>query len=276
MKRSWTLIIIVAVLAVPLLATAGMNHKLAAGKATVGTDNTVVVPLSVTNQDDLVGIDIALKYSAGVTIKEVRFENTRVDYFDLKATMLDPDNRTIVLMMLPQLTMTKKPALSAGEGPIAELIFEVNDASTASIELEPTQVDDPHHSCFFIYGSTKNGPYEQWREDPEFENLRVALSLGGGGSVPGSFALAQNYPNPFNPSTEIAFDLPAASNVELSIYNVLGQEVRTLLNASMEAGNHSVTWDGRDGRGSQVSSGVYFYRITAGSFNATKKMLLLK
>lgn len=275
MKRSWTLTIIVAILALPLIASAGVHHKLAAGKAAISEDNTVVVPLSVTNQDDLVGIDIALKYSPGVTIKEVRFENTRVDYFDLKATILDPDTRTIVIMMVPQISMDKKPALSAGEGSIAELVFEVTDPSTSYIELEPTQVDDPHHSCFFVYGTIKNGPYEQWREDPSFENGRVALSLGGG-SVPTTYALAQNYPNPFNPSTEISFGLPQASAVELAIYNVLGQNVRTLVNGKMEAGSHTVTWDGRDGSGSQVSSGVYFYRITANNYSATKKMLLLK
>ncbi|MFI5253629.1 MAG: carboxypeptidase regulatory-like domain-containing protein [Bacteroidota bacterium] len=91
-------------------------------------------------------------------------------------------------------------------------------------------------------------------------------------NVPKAFALYQNYPNPFNPSTEIRFDLPSASPVTLKLYNVLGQEVATLLNSQpMDAGVQSLHFDA-----SKLSSGVYFYRLQAGSFTNTKKMLLLK
>lgn len=274
MKRTMTILVIAAVLALPLASFAA-SHKLAVGHAGIAGDRTVTVPLEVTNGDDLVGIDIALKYSPGVTIKEVRFENTRVDYFDLKATMLNADLRQIVIMMVPQLSMKAKPALAAGSGVIANLVFEVTDPAVTAIEFEPFVMEEPHHSNFFVYGSTRTGQWEQWREDPEIEVGRVLLS-NAAGSVPSTYALSQNYPNPFNPSTEISFDLPKASQVELSIFNVLGQEVRSLVNRSMEAGQHKIAWDGRNGSGSQVSSGVYFYRLAAGSFSETKKMMLLK
>lgn len=93
---------------------------------------------------------------------------------------------------------------------------------------------------------------------------------------PDEFALLQNYPNPFNPSTNISFSLPDAAEVTLEIYNVLGQKIVTLVNAYYEAGEHVVQWDGRDAVGSSVSSGIYFYRLTAGTAVTSKKMMLLK
>ncbi|MCP4723999.1 MAG: T9SS type A sorting domain-containing protein [bacterium] len=94
--------------------------------------------------------------------------------------------------------------------------------------------------------------------------------------VPDDFVLKQNYPNPFNPSTTIRFDLPTYSHVNLVIYNVSGEVVRTLANENFGFGNHRIVWDGRDDLGRQVSSGIYFYRLTAGRFTAVKKMLLIK
>jgi len=94
--------------------------------------------------------------------------------------------------------------------------------------------------------------------------------------LPTEFALDQNYPNPFNPATTITFALSTASQVTLDIYNVMGQRVRTLLDANMPAGYHQIVWDGRSGVGKAVASGVYFYRISAGDFIQCRKMLLLK
>ncbi|MDZ7369799.1 MAG: Ig-like domain-containing protein [candidate division KSB1 bacterium] len=94
--------------------------------------------------------------------------------------------------------------------------------------------------------------------------------------LPREFRLAQNYPNPFNPETTIRFDVPKEAYVTLEVYNVLGQRVRTLFKEKMEAGYHSVVWDGKDDQGLRVSSGVYYYRLHAQEFSDTKKMLLLK
>jgi hypothetical protein len=88
--------------------------------------------------------------------------------------------------------------------------------------------------------------------------------------------LAQNYPNPFNPSTRIKYSLARNSQVSLSIYNVAGQLVKTLVNETRTAGPHAVTWNGRDDRGAPVASGVYFYRLVAGDFTMTRKLTLLK
>ncbi len=93
---------------------------------------------------------------------------------------------------------------------------------------------------------------------------------------PLKYALYPNYPNPFNPSTVMRYQLAGNSDVRLAIYNLLGQEIRTLVNTRQPAGNYSVIWDGKDNRGIAVGSGVYFYRMTAGKFSAARKTLLLK
>ena len=95
-------------------------------------------------------------------------------------------------------------------------------------------------------------------------------------SVPASFTLEQNYPNPFNPSTTIAYSVPKAGHVTIKVYNVLGQEVRTLVNQVKDVGRFNIQWDGRNSAGLQVSSGVYLYRMEAGRFVKTQKMLFIK
>ncbi|MCI0695971.1 T9SS type A sorting domain-containing protein [candidate division KSB1 bacterium] len=95
-------------------------------------------------------------------------------------------------------------------------------------------------------------------------------------SPPFSFSVSQNYPNPFNPETVIRFALPQASHVVVKIFNVLGAEVRTLVDEQYETGYHHVRWDGKDKNGKQVASGVYLYQLRAGSFSQVKKMSLLR
>jgi hypothetical protein len=97
-----------------------------------------------------------------------------------------------------------------------------------------------------------------------------------GDNLPKEFALAQNYPNPFNPSTIISFDVPTRSRVAVSIYNVLGQKVKSLVDEDMAPGKYTKDWDGTNVTGSKVSSGIYFYKMEAGSFVSTKKMVMLK
>ncbi len=95
-------------------------------------------------------------------------------------------------------------------------------------------------------------------------------------TVPARYALHNNRPNPFNPSTTIAYDLPRPSRVTVTIYDVRGREVRTLVSGALPAGEHRVEWDGRDAQRQPAASGVYFCRLTAEGFVQTKKMVLLK
>jgi len=88
---------------------------------------------------------------------------------------------------------------------------------------------------------------------------------------PLAFSLEQNYPNPFNPTTKIKYSIPRRSNLTLKIYNVLGQEVATLVNEAKPAGSYEINWNAN-----KCASGIYFYQIKSGEFIKTKKMILLK
>ncbi len=94
--------------------------------------------------------------------------------------------------------------------------------------------------------------------------------------LPTEFGLSQNTPNPFNPSTSIDFALPKASEVKIEVFNTLGQHVATIYDGYLNAGYKRVEWDGTNENGNQVASGVYLYRMKAGNFTATKKMMLMK
>lgn len=117
------------------------------------------------------------------------------------------------------------------------------------------------------------GPYEN--------NIILNMSVGESGTIPAAvlpekFALHQNFPNPFNPVTEIRFDIPQASFARVDIYNVLGQKVKTLYHGLAEPGYHYVQWDGKNETGETVPTGMYFYKLHAGSFTAVEKLLFLK
>jgi hypothetical protein len=93
---------------------------------------------------------------------------------------------------------------------------------------------------------------------------------------PTSYALEQNYPNPFNPTTQIAFEIAKSERVNVSIFNILGQKIATIVDGEMSSGSHVVTWSGRNDHGELSPSGVYFYRLSTPDFTAVRKMLLLK
>ena len=95
-------------------------------------------------------------------------------------------------------------------------------------------------------------------------------------AIPAEFELKANYPNPFNPTTTIEYTLGSSSVVQLDIYNISGQKVRTLANATQAAGTYSAVWDGTDNNGNAVSSGAYIYSINAEGFQQSRKMMLIK
>lgn len=113
--------------------------------------------------------------------------------------------------------------------------------------------------------------------DIKFPNPITGVENNETVSIPEVFAIGQNYPNPFNPTTTITYQLPKRANVELIVFNVLGQKVNTLLDLELEPGAYRIMWNGRSDTGVQMPSGVYFYRLSAnGRTIATKKMLLLR
>jgi hypothetical protein len=135
------------------------------------------------------------------------------------------------------------------------------------ISLNADNYGDPYHGEYWWYGFTAEAPQVQaldWFG-------AIVVGVEDDMNLPNEFALSQNYPNPFNPSTKIAFSVPTQGNVTLKVYNLLGQEVATLLNEVKSAGVHEVSFNGIN-----LSSGVYFYTLSSGDFVSTKKMMLIK
>ena len=94
--------------------------------------------------------------------------------------------------------------------------------------------------------------------------------------IPAKYALHQNYPNPFNPITTLRYELPENGLVNIIIYDMLGKQVKTLINQTQDAGYRSIIWDATNDYGKPVSAGIYLYQIQAGKYMQTKKMVLLK
>ena len=107
-------------------------------------------------------------------------------------------------------------------------------------------------------------------------NVGVSVAFDTPNLIPENYALRQNYPNPFNPTTHIVYELPVGARVKLEVFNMLGQKVRTLVKEDQAIGLHQIQWDGKDDLGLKVGSGIYIYRLDAGTFSASRKMLLLK
>ncbi|RLC57347.1 MAG: hypothetical protein DRH89_03735, partial [Candidatus Cloacimonadota bacterium] len=138
---------------------------------------------------------------------------------------------------------------------------------------ETTYTDeDLENGVYAYYVKALYGSYESEASNEVIIELTEANNI----IIPENTALLGNYPNPFNPTTEISFALKDAKKVNLEIFNVRGQKVKTLVNKSMDAGLHQIVWEGLDDAGKQISSGIYFYKMQAGEYNATRKMIMMK
>jgi PKD repeat protein len=154
--------------------------------------------------------------------------------------------------------------------------FEPVEANYLKLLLSPRGASSPYVTMceFQVFGT----------EVPDSKELLASTRSDETSTIvqlPEEFGLSQNYPNPFNPETAIRFQIPEAADVLLSIYNIRGQLIATLLNERREAGYHQAVWNGRDAAGMQVGSGIYFYSIRAtgdenGVFSTVRKMTLIR
>jgi len=179
----------------------------------------------------------------------------------------------------PLATLGKSVFAGAGSGLLISLDEGTNwtDASQG--------LGDAIIKTFLVTGQT-GGSEEQvlfagttsgvWKR-PVAGMIPTTTSMEGStGQLPTTHILEQNYPNPFNPETRIKFSLATMHATHLDIFNILGQHVRLLVSEQLPAGQHELVWDGRDNNGRHVASGVYLYRIMAGSFLSVKRMMLVK
>jgi hypothetical protein len=153
------------------------------------------------------------------------------------------------------------------------LRFVITPSARRQLVVLDTTWDDRNGSA--VYGLA-DGTSEI---TPGFKRGFLGYGVGVDGDVisrPQEFSLNQNYPNPFNPETNIEFNLPTAQNVNLMVFNLLGQQVRTLVNGTLGAGTHSVIWNGKNDDGANVPSGIYFYKMVTPEFSQTNKMALVR
>lgn len=154
--------------------------------------------------------------------------------------------------------------------------FDIKRDGAKVAELAATNVATGH-SYSWVDGNVENGvSYTYTLESVDVNgNVEVLAATNATPDAPNSvvakFALEQNFPNPFNPETNINFELAQASNVTLRVFNLVGQEVATLVSGPQAAGRHTVSFDGAN-----LTSGMYIYRLEAGEFSATRKMVLMK
>jgi len=284
MKRTSAFVLVLLLLMVPALLLAkdaGNRDIFRIGTAEFTSPTEFTVPIEAIHDEDIAAMDIPLTFSKGVTLDKVTFEGTRVTDFDEKIARIDNEKNRVVIGLIAMVYSLKensslKPAPN-GDNRIAVLHFTLNDPTLKTVEIGTFKQDAPAHELMYVYNDWTGGTPRVQDLSPVFEGGTVALdSRTPSVALPVEFSLSQNMPNPFNPTTVVSFALPKDVKVNLSVYNVLGQQVKTLVNDFMRAGNQSVTWDGTDNTGHQVGSGVYFYKISAGDFSATKKMLLLK
>ena len=144
----------------------------------------------------------------------------------------------------------------------------------------PTEADGNGSTLELTNPNSDNANYSNWMDSdgygtPGSQNS-VYLSSSEKLNLPTEFFLFNNYPNPFNPSTTISYNIPIENHVRIKIYNILGKEVKTLVDQKMKPGKNVVKWNGKNNEGIKVAGGVYLYSIQVENYKQTKKMIMLK
>ena len=203
-----------------------------------------------------------------------RFTAVREGYYHNDPTYPPPprDFTDPVINLGPDADAYRDPAdgqiKDASEEGVRFATFTAHRSPLGLVFDTDNALDEPFQGDGFVLSWTEG--------DPDGDDIVGPFNDPSEGVVPAEFALAQNFPNPFNASTTIAFQLAFASQVELAVYNISGQRVRTLISGSLPAGHHRLQWDGRNDRGEPAASGAYLYQLSASDFVATRQLMLLK
>ena len=221
-------------------------------------DKNITVPINVNNAEGIISADITLTYDPKVVIA------TKVS-----TTSFTSDYLIAYKIMAGEIRIALAGSRPLrGNGPLVNVTFDaakevkVGDESPltlAHVSLNEGNIRSTNTSGMLTISFISNGAMESTARE-----------------IPKKFILYVNYPNPFCSETKIRYALPEDSDVTLKIYDITGQLVRVLVDELQEAGYYTVSWDGKDKNGREVPSGIYFYRIEAGSFVTTRKAVLLR
>jgi PKD repeat protein len=235
---------------------------------TAGTQYMATGDLNMDNQgiDPGMQIEIPIHISNGSNIYgftgTINYDHTILNY----DTLLLSDYLEGYLMAFNELSPGEIKIAASGNNPdgetgvFATMVFYVTDAFTDETSISITDLT--------------------WNEGEMIElaaEMTIAYGLGiDGVTIPDVYALHQNYPNPFNPTTQIKYDLPEDAMVSITIYDIMGRSISSLVNSKQTAGYRSIQWNATNNFGESVSAGMYIYMIQAGEFRKVKKMVLLK
>ncbi|MFH2037252.1 MAG: T9SS type A sorting domain-containing protein, partial [Candidatus Zixiibacteriota bacterium] len=227
------------------------------------------------NESPLDTLQLALGFNSdNISFVDAVFSGTRGDMAQTKTFNANNSLRQFLITLV----YSQTSPLSPGTGILAKVRFTIDPAaspetiiidSISYLNSQPLRLSvtaaegDLSFTPFFTAGSI-------------IIDQTTAVGDDNYDYLPVDYDLKQNHPNPFNPSTTIIFDMPKAGNVTIQIFNILGQNVRTLTNRFYLAGTHEITFNGKNERNENLASGVYFYRLDAEGFNQTRKMTLIK
>tara|TARA_X000001036_G_scaffold436220_1_gene478940 strand:+ start:273 stop:3695 length:3423 start_codon:yes stop_codon:yes gene_type:complete len=215
------------------------------------TGEILEIPVMLTNGDNLLSFEVDLTYDPNqVTVESIEWSEL-IDHF-----MIEENNESGSIRVAGSGTTP-----DGEQGVFATIRLQVLETTTdQSIDLTINKMRINEAEAV---------------EDVIVSITQEVLSTDNA-TVPNVYALHQNYPNPFNPTTKISYDLPEASVVSLSIYDLMGREIRTMINSEQTAGFKNIQWNATDNLGKSVPAGMYIYTIQAGEFRQTRKMVLLK
>jgi len=234
----------------PWVSIEGAPNKLVLQQAVTEGD-ILRLPVDLVISEDVLGCGFVVDYDPVQLTFAGLVGGKGYDFY--RSHVVDEASGEVRVGTIPDLEL--KDVFVPGEHRVAELEFRVK-SSVTGVEFGLDEVEVVNRS---------------------FVNVPVEWVVKTGvDKLPKEFALKQNYPNPFNPTTEIKYVLPQDCLVRLEVYNILGQKVITLIDEEQKAGYKVVHWDSRSESGNDVTSGIYFYRLQAGDFVQTRKMVVLK
>ena len=222
-------------------------------------------------------------YTPGDTLEiTVSMNHPGQSIWGFEFTALDGSDLPAGAILVTDVDRTVSTTALSGRQYIAQTILGTDAGSATSTQWTFNWVapeSDIGQIDFYVAGvagDEASGPNGDYTYTTTHSMLATSVVGFEGPGLPESFQLKQNYPNPFNPSTTIEFSLPTRSNVELAVFNVLGQKVKVLHSGVLGAGHYRAEWNGTDNGGRQAVSGVYFYSLKTNDYSHVRKMILIK